>query len=145
MRSAHAALYVHLVWATWERQPFLQEDIKRQMYRLIGAKCQELHAQIIAIGGIEDHVHVLVGVPPMLSVADLVKHLKGASSRIMNKQLETSPTHFFKWQDGYGAISVSPSALNEVARYIAQQKEHHAAGSLIAPWEPLDEPRSADE
>jgi len=135
MAETHAAVYVHLAWATWERLPLLQEGIKRQVYRLIGAKCKELGAEIVALGGVEDHIHVLVGLPTTLSVAQLTKYLKGASSRVTNEQLSSSPTQFFKWQDGYGAVSVSPSALSEVARYIAHQQEHHAAGSLIAAWE----------
>jgi len=136
MQETHAALYVHLVWSTWQREPCLQGDIGRQVYRLIGAKCQELEVKIIALGGIEDHVHLLVSLPTTLSVAQLAKHLKGASSRIIGKQLANSPTQFFKWQAGYGAVTVSPSGLSEVAHYITQQRAHHAGGTLLRAWEP---------
>ena len=136
LHQTHAALYVHLVWSTWERQPWLQGAMGRQVYRLIGARCQELHIQIIALGGIEDHVHLLVSLPTTLSVAQVAKQIKGASSHFVNGQLASSPTQFFKWQAGYGAVTVSPSGLREVAHYITHQREHHAAGSLIDGWEP---------
>ncbi|HEU5370024.1 MAG TPA: IS200/IS605 family transposase [Ktedonobacterales bacterium] len=137
MRRAGVALYAHLVWATWDRLPLLQGETARQVYRAIGAKCDELGVEIVALGGIEDHVHLLASMPATLSVADLVKHVKGASSHLIASQRRDEIDGFFKWQGAYGACTVSPSALGEVARYITNQRAHHAAGSLLAELEPL--------
>ncbi|MGN6755685.1 MAG: transposase, partial [Thermomicrobiales bacterium] len=73
MRQAHIGVFVHLIWSTWDRLPFLTIQKRPQVWRAIGAKCVELGAEVIAIGGIEDHVHLLVRLPATLAVADLVK------------------------------------------------------------------------
>ena len=137
MRRAGIALYVHLVWATWDRLPLLQGIVERQVYRAIGTKCEELDTEIIALGGIADHIHLLVSIPATLNVADLVKHIKGASAHLLANQQGAQKGGFFKWQGAYGACTVSPSALSEVAHYITHQRAHHAAGSLLAELEPL--------
>jgi REP element-mobilizing transposase RayT len=126
-------IYVHLVWATWNRLPLLSEEMSKQVYHAVGAKCRELGAQVVAIGGTEDHVHLLVRLPATLSVADLLKHIKGASSHLVTHRL--APGQSFKWQGSYGACSVSPRHLAQVSDYIARQREHHATGTLIATLE----------
>ena len=133
MRQTQVAVFVHLVWATWDRLPLLPEEVRQPVYRAIGAKCTALGAEIIAIGGIEDHIHLLVPLPATLSVADLVKHTKGASAHLVTHQLV--PHQFFKWQGADGAFSVSPHDLAPVSDYIARQREHHASGSLVMEWE----------
>ena len=140
MRRSRVAVYLHLVWATWDRQPFLRGNLERRVHRAIAAKCEELHAEIVALGGVEDHVHLLVGLPATISIAELVRHLKGATSRLASEEFINPKHEFFKWQGAYGAFSVSPRHLSEFANYIAHQREHHAAGSLIADWEPPNEP-----
>ncbi|HST88362.1 MAG TPA: IS200/IS605 family transposase [Ktedonobacterales bacterium] len=134
MRRPKIGVFLHLVWATWDRLPLLTPDAEHQAYRVIGAKCRELGVEMIAIGGVTDHVHLLVRIPSTLTIADLVKHVKGASAHLLSAQAEERH-QFFKWQGAYGAFSVSPRDLRAVADYIAHQKEHHAAGSLIAEWE----------
>ena len=129
-----ATLFVHLVWSTWDRLPLLTEDTSRRMYHAMAAKCQELGVEVIAIGGVEDHVHLLARMPPTLSVADLMKHVKGTSSHLFTHQL--APGQFFKWQGAYGACSVSPRHVAGVSDYIARQKERHATGSLVEQLEP---------
>lgn len=92
---------------------------------------------MIALGGIADHVHLLVSMPATLNIADLVKHIKGASSHLLASQQRAQKDGFFKWQGAYGACTVSPSALSKVAHYITHQRAHHAARSLLAELEPL--------
>ncbi|MGN6362718.1 MAG: IS200/IS605 family transposase [Thermomicrobiales bacterium] len=133
MRQAHIGVFVHLIWSTWDRLPFLTIQTRPQVWRAIGAKCVELGAEVIAIGGIEDHVHLLVRLPATLAVADLVKHVKGASSHLVNFQLPDGGT--FRWQGAYAAFSVGPRDLRQVIDYIARQAEHHATETLIAEWE----------
>ena len=135
MRKSQVTVFVHFVWATWDRLPLLTTDVQQQAYRVIGAKCGELGAEMIALGGIEDHVHLLVRLPATISIAEFVKHIKGASGHLLAQQ-GAPKERFFKWQGAYGAFSVSPRALPEVAEYIKRQREHHNAGTLIAEWEP---------
>ncbi len=129
MRHVQNAVFVHLVWATWDRLPLLTGAVEREAHRAIEAKCRELGAEVLAVGGIEDHVHLLVRLPATLAVADLVKHVKGASAHLIAQR--THANQFFKWQGGYAAFSVSVGHLTRVTRYIAQQREHHAANTLI--------------
>ncbi len=129
MRHVQNAVFVHLVWATWDRLPLLIGDVERDAQRAIEAKCGELGAEVLAIGGVEDHVHLLVRLPATLAVADLVKHIKGASAHLIAQR--THADHFFKWQGGYAAFSVSVGHLSRVTRYIANQREHHASNTLI--------------
>jgi putative transposase len=135
MRRARIAVYVHLVWATWDRQPLLLGDLQRRVHRALAAKCEELQAEVVAVGGVEDHVHLLVGLPPTMALSELVKRIKGATSRLTSGEM-VEKDEFFKWQGAYGAFSVSPHQLTEAASYIARQREHHALGSLVADWEP---------
>jgi REP element-mobilizing transposase RayT len=137
MRRIQNAVFVHLVWATWDRLPLLVGAIERDVHRAIEAKCKELGTEIIAFGGVEDHIHLLVRLPATLAFADLVKHLKGASSHLLAQQLH--PGEFFKWQGAYGAFSVSIDHLERASQYIAHQREHHASNTIITDWEiPLD-------
>jgi putative transposase len=143
MRRSKIGVFVHLVWATWDRLPLLTSTTQGPVYRAIGAKCEELGAEIVALGGVEDHVHLLVRLPASVSVAELVRHIKGASSHLLTQKVLATTDGVFKWQGAYGAFSVSPHQLREVADYITQQQEHHALGSLKAEWEySADEPNN---
>ncbi len=134
MRQAGAAVYVHIAWATWDRLPLLVGEVEPRVYRAIAAKCVELGAEVIALGGVEDHVHLLVKLPPALALARLIGEVKGASSHLATHEV-AADGQFFKWQGAYGAASVSPRALGEVSAYIANQKAHHMERSLIPEWE----------
>src|SRR3954466_10326674 len=77
---SYAEIYLHLVWGTWDRHPLLVGERVEAVYRAIHHECVRMRAEVIAIGGMEDHVHLLVRVPASLSASDLVKQVKGASS-----------------------------------------------------------------
>jgi putative transposase len=87
MRQSLVAVYLHLIWTTWDRLPLLDETIERSVYRSIQAKAESLGVPLLKIGGVEDHVHLLVELPATLSVSDLVKGLKGASTHLVNSEL----------------------------------------------------------
>ena len=133
MRRSLVAVYVHLIWATWDRLPLLDEPIEREVYRAIEAKATELNAETLAIGGVEDHVHLLVRLPATITIADLVQQVKGASAHLVTHELR--PGEFFQWQGAYAAFSVSQRQIKTAKAYIAQQKEHHADGSSAVQWE----------
>src|SRR5487761_2235673 len=135
MRQAGVAVYLHVAWSTWDRLPLLVGDVELRVHRAIVAKCAELGAEVIAIGGIEDHVHLLIKMPATIAIAQLIGQVKGASSHLVTHDIFRG-TGFFKWQGAYGAVSVSPRYLGEVSAYIAGQKAHHLARSLIPEWEP---------
>ncbi|HEX6799152.1 MAG TPA: IS200/IS605 family transposase [Ktedonobacterales bacterium] len=87
MRQSGSAVYVHFVWATWDRLPLLSQEVERAAYRGIGAKCTELGAEVIALGGIEDHVHLLVHMPSTTSIAQFVGQVKGASAHLITHEV----------------------------------------------------------
>jgi REP element-mobilizing transposase RayT len=100
-------------------------------------KCLELKCAPVAVGGIADHVHVLVRISPVISPSELVRQLKGVSSHLVNTKLD--PESAFKWQGGYGAFSVSPNHVEKVRRYVENQARHHAENSVIQNWEKWEE------
>lgn len=125
-------LYAHFIWATWNRTPLLVPPLRAPVYACILDKCRELRCQPIAIGGIEDHVHVLVRLHSTVAVATLAKGMKGSSSHLATHALSQE----FKWQGGYGALTVSLSHVRRVCGYIERQREHHAQGKI---WPELEQ------
>ncbi len=125
--SSRVDVYVHAVWATWDRAPFLTPGVREQVYLRMRAECAKAKAEVIAIGGIEDHVHVLLRLPATICIADLVKQMKGTSSHLTNHRILP---HGFKWQGGYSASSVSPRYVHRVRDYVLRQEEHHRKGTI---------------
>lgn len=134
MRGTRVAVYVHLVWATWNCLPLLEGERERRIYRCLEATCDDLGVDLLALGGVADHLHLVVRLPATLSVAQVVKRLKGTLSHLATHEI--SPDEFFKWQGGYGAFSISQRHVAAACAYAARQKAHHAAGTLIAAYEP---------
>ncbi|HSU14971.1 IS200/IS605 family transposase [Longimicrobium sp.] len=137
MRAPYTQLYLHLVWATWDRHPFLVRGIRERVYECIQAECVAPRADVVAMGGMEDHVHLLVRVSPAIAPADLVKRVKGASSHMVNHEIR--PPFYFKWQGAYGAFSVSKRHVPLIREYVLRQEEHHRDRTLY----PLLEPPAA--
>ena len=126
-------MYLHCVWATWDRLPLITPNIQKVVYAAIIKQCEQLKCTVIAISGIEDHVHLLTGFPSTLTVSNLIKKIKGSSSHLIT--LEIKPDEFFKWQGSYGAFTVSHEMLDKVANYIRNQEIHHRQKSIIPTWE----------
>lgn len=119
---------IHFVWATWDRQPLITEDTERDLYHAIRAICQDNKCEVLAVGGMPDHVHLLVMLSNTITLADLMKHVKGGSSRLFSQSLR--PGEWFQWQGSYGAFSVGRRDVAKIVRYIQCQKQHHAEKSL---------------
>jgi len=132
--NSHTELYLHLVWATWDRQPLLTGETRDAGYRMIQDECRRMSVEVIAIGGVEDHVHLLVRMPTSLSPAALVKQVKGATSHHLNQGSGSRPV--FRWQGGYGAFSVSRQHVERIRRYVLNQAEHHHGGGVADYLEP---------
>ena len=122
MPASMTRLFVHYVWGTWQRTPWLIGEVRETSFKIIVAKCAALETQVLALNSVEDHVHLLVKMPPMLAVAKLIADAKGAASHAIRQRW---PTDSFKWQDGYGAFTVGESTVPTVCNYIANQQAHH--------------------
>jgi REP element-mobilizing transposase RayT len=133
MRDTEVEIWVHLVWSTWDRAPLITPEIEKSLHRNLVAQAQHHGCKVLAIGGVDDHIHLLVSLPPTLPIAQLVKQLKGVSSNFINHEL-TSNTPF-KWQGSYGAFSVSRWDVRKIIDYIQKQKEHHSSQTLISQLE----------
>ena len=128
-------LLYHFIWGTKERLPVILPTFESDLYRTIAAKVKELDGTTYAIGGIIDHIHLAVSVPPKIAVAKFVGEIKGNSSHYINHIVK--PDIEFYWQDEYGVLSFGEKNLSAVVRYIQNQKRHHADGSLIAAMEQI--------
>ena len=120
--SSHYKLFVHLTWHTKNNAQILTSRIFQECNRFMRTKCREIGASILIIGGIANHLHVLISYPPKLSVSDLAHDLKGGLSRHINNCTNLGLIY---WQDGFGSFSVSPDDVDGIYRYIRNQKAHH--------------------
>lgn len=128
MANTFSSLHCHLVFSTKNREPWLRADIEERVWAYLGGIARENGMKPVMIGGIENHVHALLGFPPTLAVSQAVKLIKGGSSAWIK---ETFPgLRGFGWQDGYGAFSVSKSHVSDVTEYIRSQREHHRVKSF---------------
>jgi len=116
-------LLVHLVFSTKNREPRISEELQDSLYFYLGGLVRSADCSLLAIGGMPDHVHLLVRMHPTTAVAPLVRKIKANSSRWLNDGRGSRQR--FAWQSGYGAFSVSESQVSTVKQYIAHQKEHH--------------------
>jgi len=130
-------LHYHLIWATFERQPTLTGEREKMFYGVLYTKAKELGLKIHAAGNADDHVHIALSIPPARAVADCIKHIKGASAYAINHMPNNDVR--FKWQEGYGALSIGERSLETVKEYVANQKEHHKNRSLHSFYEKMDE------
>ncbi|MGC1378062.1 MAG: IS200/IS605 family transposase [Anaerolineales bacterium] len=133
MRRNKLALYLHLVWATWDRQPLLTPEIERRVYRNIESEARGMGCTVLAINGMPDHTHLGLVIPTTITIANLVKQVKGVSSHFVNETLK--PDFEFKWQGSYGAFTVSRWDVDKIVNYIKRQKEHHQLNELFPEWE----------
>jgi putative transposase len=130
-------LHYHLVWATYKREPMLSPERETLLRGVVYQKAKELGFVIHAVGNVEDHVHVVASIAPKTSVADCVRHFKGASSYAFNHAPGTHPE--FKWQEGYGALTIGERSLPTVIAYANDQKRHHREDMLVTVYERMSE------
>ncbi len=116
-------LNYHIVFATKYRRPTITKTIQERLYEYIGGTLRAKRSELIEIGGVSDHIHILARLSPLLAVSDVVRDVKVNSSKWMNELEEVRDT--FEWQKGYGAFTVSYSQIETVSDYIRNQEEHH--------------------
>jgi putative transposase len=111
---------IHVVFSTKERQKLIPSNMKDRLWSYIAGICKREKLFVHAIGGMEDHIHILLQVPPTLALAKTVRSIKANSSKWIGEQ-----GHKFSWQKGYAGFSVSASNIPAVIRYIQNQESHH--------------------
>jgi putative transposase len=123
MANTYTKIYVHIVFSVRGRQNVIQQKWKDEMYKYICGIVNGKEQKVYAIGGVQDHIHMLVSIKPNIAISDLVRDIKANSSKWINvKRLVKGK---FQWQEGFGPFSYAHSQLNTVIAYINNQEEHH--------------------
>lgn len=138
-------LFYHIVWATRGRHPLIGEKEEAIIRRSLEATFNELDVIPHAVGMMPDHIHIAVSNPPKVSVADLVRRAKGASSHALNHADDRTTEPTFACQSEYGAVSFGEKALPDVINCINNQKERHAEKRLWPTLERLSEDKQPVE
>ena len=124
MSQSLSAVFIHLVFSTKERRPFLRDlELRARTHQYLAGISKELDCDPVLVGGVEDHVHLLCRLGRTVSQSDWIKELKRVSSAWLKEQ--APDLRSFQWQGGYADFSVSVSNIDDVKRYIAGQPEHH--------------------
>jgi REP element-mobilizing transposase RayT len=131
MSHTFTQLLYHVVFGTQYREALIDPELRQDLYPFMAALVREERCSLLAIGGMQDHVHLLVRARASVSLSALLRVIKANSSRWAH---ERSPLRRFGWQEGYGAFSVSGSAADRVCQYIQNQEEHHRRRSFEKEW-----------
>ena len=135
--NSHVRVYLHFVWGTWDKHPFILPEFERNLWRELRSEVVKQNCRLLALGGTCDHVHLLTQFHSMINIADFVKQVKGASSLWVNEEIR--PAFHFKRQGPYGAFSVGWREVPEIIGYIKKQKHHHAQGTTVSDYEKMNE------
>lgn len=122
MPSTHLSLHYHIIFSTKDRVPLIDSAWRGRFHAYIGGIVRNLEGIPISIGGVADHVHLLIGLRASAALADIIRDIKATSSRWVHEEIGVS---HFRWQEGYGAFTVSTSQHAQVRVYIDRQEEHH--------------------
>src|SRR5688572_21595905 len=128
MANTYTSLHYHVIFSTKNRELWIRANLESRIWSYLGGVARENGVKALLIGGIEDHVHLLLGIPPVLAVSKVVQLIKGGSSKWIKDNLPGLAG--FSWQDGYAAFAVSKSHVPEVEAYIRNQREHHRRKSF---------------
>lgn len=123
MPGTFSQIYIQVVFAVKGRRSLILPSWEAELYKYIAGIIKNKGQKPLAINGMPDHLHLLIGLKPVCCLSDLVREIKKSSNGFINEKRLTHTT--FQWQEGFGAFSYSHSALDNVIRYIHNQKEHH--------------------
>ena len=121
MPHTYSNLLFHIVFSTKDRLPLITSSLRPRLYEYMGGTIRGLGGCLIEIGGISDHVHILINIKPTARLSDFMRELKSSSSKWANEVTNGN----FEWQTGYGVFTVSMSQIDAVQRYIQNQERHH--------------------
>lgn len=128
MAGTYSQIYIQVVFAVQERQNLLQKEWRQEVFKYMAGIIKNKGQKPIIVNGVEDHVHVFVGLKPAMALSDLVRDIKNNSSNFINDH--TWVKGKFNWQEGYGAFSYSHSQIESVYNYILNQEAHHTKQSF---------------
>lgn len=128
MANTFTNLHYHIIFSTKHRESWIKQTFEARLWAYLAGIAQHNRCKPIQIGGMEDHIHLLLGCPPTVCVSEVAQLIKGGSSGWIKENLPGCLG--FGWQDGYGAFSVSQSQMLEVQQYILNQREHHRVKSF---------------
>ena len=123
MAHTFTNLLTHVIFSTKDRKPYLDADFRSDVLAYMGGTARQLKGKALIADGTSDHVHLLVSLPPFVSISEVVRILKAKSSRWIHQRWVSRKK--FAWQEGYGAFSVSQSNASSVRKYIEHQEQHH--------------------
>ena len=126
-------LFYHVVWATKNRAPLIDPSMESSVGRKLRDVANRHGIIVHALGGMEDHLHIAISIPPKMPVSEAIRRLKGGSSHSLKAEFGPS----FAWQNEYSVDSFSQRHLKYVVAYIDNQREHHQAQTLLSDLEPI--------
>src|SRR6266536_139793 len=126
--NTFSQIYIQTVFAVETRQSLIKPDFKEELYKYITGIVRNQGQKLIAINGMADHLHILIGLKPAMALANLVREIKADSTNFINERKLVRGR--FNWQEGYGAFSYGYSQLDTIIRYIQNQEEHHQEQSF---------------
>ena len=133
MPGTFSQIYIQIIFAVKGRRPLIKDIWEDELYMYITGIVQNYGQKMLAINGMSDHIHIFIGMKPSCCISDLVREIKKASNRFIREREFTR--YHFDWQNGYASFSYSYSALNDVIKYIMNQKEHHKQVSFKMEYE----------
>jgi len=137
-RNVYHEIHLHVVCRTKNSDPVLVDTVEQRCHRFLRHRAIQTPGVLVhAIGGMPDHIHIAVSVPPTLLISEWVGQLKGASAYHINHEI--CNRRVLEWQTGYGVVSFGARSLQWVVDYIENQKEHHAGGSVPARLERIED------
>ncbi len=136
---AYSEINLHFVWRVKDNSPILRDEVEAQLRRFIRGRSFDTSGMFFhEIGGTDDHVHLVVSVPPALTPSEWVGEVKGSSSHYVNHEIVNRK--LLSWQGGYGVVSFGSRDLPWVVDYVRKQREHHASGRTFERLERIDPP-----
>ncbi len=128
-RKVYAEINLHFTWHTKGSVPVITPEIENRLHHYLKHRALETKGIIFhEVGGTQNHVHLVVSVPPTLPISEWLGKLKGASSYYINHEIANRK--LLEWQDGYGVVSFGTKDVEWVKSYVRNQKEHHARGQI---------------
>jgi len=135
LQDSYSKVFVHMVWATENRKPLLEKSIQPELHQQFNSIISRLGGVVHEIGGIEDHIHLLIEAPKSIALSDLIREVKTGMTHWIKAGNNSKFRHSdFAWQMGYGAFSVSYSGVEGVKHYIQGQEVHHRKQSSDDEW-----------
>jgi REP element-mobilizing transposase RayT len=128
MAQTLTRLLLHIVFSTKNRDPFITEAVATELHKYLAGIARNHDSPALAIGGVADHIHLLISLSKNIACADLLMHLKRDSSKWIKSKGPEFAT--FAWQEGYGAFTIGESQVDAMKRYIANQEDHHRTRSF---------------